>query len=73
LARRKGATWYVAIVNGRKEARKITLELPMFIQKKISMIYDNDDRSAGLKEVKVNKKGTITIDLLSEGGAVLYN
>ncbi|WMI65217.1 glycoside hydrolase family 97 catalytic domain-containing protein [Aestuariibaculum sp. YM273] len=73
LARRKGSKWYVAVVNGKKEARKIELDLPMLNNSKASMIYDNEDRTAGYKNVEISKTGKMTIQVLSEGGVVIFN
>lgn len=73
LARRKGLKWYIAIVNGKKEVRKIELNLPMLSNSKASMIFDNEDRSAGYKNVEISKKGKVIIEILSEGGAVIFN
>ncbi|MDC6365879.1 MULTISPECIES: glycoside hydrolase family 97 protein [Flavobacteriaceae] len=71
VARRSGKSWYVALVNGEKIDKRLELDLPMLKGKKASLIYDKADRTAGFKEVMVNKKGKIKIKLLSEGGAVI--
>jgi hypothetical protein len=72
LARRKGDRWYVAVTNATKEQRKIELELPMLSAKELKHIYDNDDKTAGYKISKIKSDGTLKIELLPEGGAVLY-
>jgi hypothetical protein len=72
IARRKENKWYVAVVNGEKINKKIKLDLPMLVNKEVSLIYDNQNRTAGFKKIKVDKKGTLTIEMLPEGGAVIF-
>lgn len=72
LARRKGDRWYVAVSNATKEQRKIALELPMLAGKEVKHLYDNKDQTAGYKTSKIKSNGTLEIELLPEGGAVLY-
>lgn len=72
LARRKGDRWYVAVSNATKEQRKIALELPMLAGKEVKHLYDNKDKTAGYKTSKIRSNGTLEIELLPEGGAVLY-
>ena len=72
LARRKGDQWYVAVTNATKEKQKIELELPMLAGKELKHLYDNKDKTAGYKTSKIKNNGTLKIELLPEGGAVLY-
>jgi hypothetical protein len=72
LARRKGDQWYVAVTNATKEKQKIELELPMLAGKELKHLYDNKDKTAGYKTAKIKNNGTLKIELLPEGGAVLY-
>lgn len=72
LARRKGDQWYVAVTNATKEKQKIELELPMLAGKELKHLYDNKDKTAGYKTAKIKNSGTLKIELLPEGGAVLY-
>lgn len=73
MARRKGEKWYVVAVNGEKKAKKLVVSLPMLVNKEVSMLFDRDDRSAGMKNLKIGKKGKVELTLLSEGGAVIYS
>ncbi len=72
LARRKGKDWYIAVVNGTKEKRTIVIEVPMLADKEFNFIYDKMDGSAGFKQQRLKKTGELSIDLLGEGGALLY-
>jgi len=72
LARRKAQKWYIAAVNGEKDVKELTINLPMLSGQEVSCIGDNEDRTAFKKQVKIDKKGTLKIKLLAEGGAVLY-
>ena len=72
LARRKGDQWYVAVTNATKEKRKIELELPMLAGKELKHLYDSSDKTADFKISKIKRNGTLKIELLPEGGAVLY-
>jgi hypothetical protein len=71
IARRKGNNWYVGITNGENVNKQLILNMPMLAGKKVTLYYDMPDRSVGKKNIKVNKKGLVTIKLLNEGGAVL--
>ncbi|MCD7930197.1 MAG: glycoside hydrolase family 97 C-terminal domain-containing protein [Tannerellaceae bacterium] len=73
LARRKGDQWYIVAVNGEKTNRTLTLSLPMLEGREINLLYDQKDRTAGFKTIKPNKKGIYEIQMLGEGGAVLFN
>ncbi|RAV30181.1 glycoside hydrolase family 97 protein [Sinomicrobium soli] len=72
LARKKGERWYIAVVNGEKKKKQVELELPMLAGKRVKLLYDRKDTSAGIKEVKIGKDGIFKVSMLPEGGAVLY-
>lgn len=71
IARRKGTHWYVAAVNGEDKEKEITLELPMLKNAEVTLIHDNQDRTAGGKIVRVGENGEIQLKLLPYGGALL--
>ncbi|MDT0689997.1 glycoside hydrolase family 97 catalytic domain-containing protein [Salegentibacter sp. F188] len=73
LARRKGDQWYVAVANGKKQKQTIELELPMLSGQEVKQIYDEKNGAAGIKTSKIKKNGKITVELKSEGGAILFN
>lgn len=73
LARRKGENWYVVAVNGEKDIKELTLDLPMLSGQKMKLIYDKEDRSAGKTKVRIGEKGSVKVKLLPEGGAVLFS
>ena len=72
LARRKGEKWYVVAVNGEKEQKELTVSLPMLAGKEVNLLFDKEDRTAGMKKLKVNKQGKVKLSLLPEGGAVIF-
>ena len=66
MARRSGSQWYVVGVNATGETLKTTLQLPMFDGKTVTL-YAND----AVKEVKLNKKKTLKIEIPNNGGVVV--
>lgn len=71
VARRHGDTWYIAGVNGEKEAKKLTLNLPMLSKQTVSMYNDKKDGTPFQEMVKVANKGQLTLTLQPNGGFVL--
>lgn len=71
IARRSGDHWYVAAVNAEKEAKEVTIALPMFAGKEVSFYSDNEDRSPRYKRVHVKKNGEVRLTIQPEGGAIL--
>jgi hypothetical protein len=72
IARRCGATWYIAATNATKEVMKLNLSLPWLAGKQLSVIHDKADRSAGLQSTSINKKQILTIEMQPLGGAMIY-
>lgn len=71
LARRSGDNWYVAAVNAEKTVKDLKLNLPMLAGQTVKMYNDNADKETYLKEVKVSKKGVLSISIQPSGGFVL--
>ncbi len=71
IARRKNQTWYVAIVNGEKKEKEVTLDLSMLKSREIQLIYDKEGLSAGQKEIQIAKNKKFKVHLLPDGGAVI--
>ena len=71
LARRHGSQWYVAGVNGQKEAVKLKVVLPMFSGKKIRLYSDNAEKVTGMKEMELKKDGELEIEIQPGGGFVV--
>ena len=59
-------------VNGEKKQKELTVSLPMLAGKEVHLLFDKEDRTAGMKKLKVNKQGKVKLSLLPEGGAVIY-
>lgn len=72
VARRYGTQWYIAGSNAEEQPKKVTLSLPWLTGQDVSMIYDNNDRTAGFKTATVNKKGQLTIEMEALGGVAIY-
>ncbi len=72
MARRKGEKWYVVAVNGERKAKELTVDLPMLANQEVNLMFDNEDRTAGIKKLRVNKNGKVKLTLLPEGGSVIF-
>ncbi|HYG23185.1 MAG TPA: glycoside hydrolase family 97 catalytic domain-containing protein [Verrucomicrobiae bacterium] len=72
LARRSGEQWYVAATHAGRERRELTISLPWLEGKTLSLIHDQSDRSAGIKQVTVHRDGVVPLVLEPGGGAVLF-
>ena len=73
LARRHGADWYIAGLNAQKEPQKLTLQLPMFAGKTITLYVDNQKGEPTQTTLKVDKKGQAKIVIQPNGGAIMCN
>ena len=73
LARRHGADWYIAGLNAQKEPLKLTLQLPMFAGKTITLYVDNQKGEPTQTTLKVDKKGQAKIVIQPNGGAIMCN
>ncbi len=72
IARRYGEQWYVSAVNAGSQPVKLTVQVPWLAGKITQAIYDKADRTAGLKPISVDKKGQLVIEMLPEGGEMLF-
>lgn len=71
IARRHGATWYVAGVNAGKETLKLKLSLPMIAGKKLNIYNDDEAKAAYLKQIQVDGSGSYSVEIQASGGFVL--
>ena len=78
LARRHGADWYVAGINGTDQPITLTLNLPMFAGQTVKYYTDrpaakadNAIPEAELRSLKVDKKGRAKVTLQPMGGVIL--
>lgn len=72
VARRYGNQWYIAATNATEQPMKLNLSLPWLTNQQVSIIHDNEARTAGLSQGTVNKKGILTIEMQPMGGAIIY-
>ncbi len=73
LARRHGDKWYIAGVNAEKTAKNLKLKLPMLADGKATIYNDDKNKNASLEDIKISKKGEISITMQPNGGFVLTN
>ena len=75
LARRTDSHWYVAGLNGGKEAKTLKLQLPMFAGQTVKYYIDepqkNGPSTPALKTLKVNKKGEAQVTIQPMGGLII--
>ena len=68
LARRRGADWYLAAVNGSSRARTVTLNLSELGAARLMLIEDEDQRELSRREVDASVP--LQVDLRPFGGVV---
>lgn len=71
LARRSGDRWYIAAAHADKERKDMTISLPWLQGKSLDLIYDKEDRTAGLRKITVEEDGNVRLTMETGGGAVL--
>ena len=71
LARRHGNDWYVAGLNAESAVKKLTLQLPMLAGQTVSYYKDNKKGEPQLTTLKVDKKGTVKVEIQPNGGIIL--
>jgi hypothetical protein len=71
IARRSGQKWYVAGVNAEKEAKNITIKLPMFSNQKVSMYNDKNDGTTYLETVTIPANGELSVTIQPNGGFIV--
>ena len=76
LARRTGNKWYVAGLNGTKQAKTLQLSLPMFAGKTVKYYIDQPGKKGApstpvLKTLKVDKKGLAKVTIQPMGGLII--
>ena len=69
--------WFVAGLNGEKTAKTLTLSLPMFAGKTVTLYVDEPAKQGELfpvsvkKSLKVDKKGNVKVTLQPMGGIII--
>ena len=71
LARRHGSDWYVAGVNGQKNAISLELKLPMLAGKRLRYYHDEANGNTVYTDTIVVASGIFKINLPAGGGFVL--
>lgn len=73
LARKSADKWYVAAANAEKEVKKVKIDLPMLAGQTVELYCDTKDRTPEMKQVKVGKKGEISLTLQPEAAAIIVS
>lgn len=73
IARRHQNQWYVAGINAEKTVKNLKISLPMFAGKTVKFINDDAQGNSSEKEMKVNGKGELNVEIQPNGGFVLRN
>ena len=71
LARRHGNQWYIAGLNGEKDTKKLTLQLPMLAGQSVTYYTDDKEGYAEQKALKVNAKGEAKVIMQPNGGILI--
>ena len=72
IARRKAAKWYIAAINGEKNEKEITVNLPMLKNKKTSIIQDGEGMESKFDNKKFDNNTSFNLKLSANGGAVIF-
>ncbi|GGH15577.1 alpha-glucosidase [Sphingobacterium alkalisoli] len=72
LARRHKDKWYIGGVNAQTESLKLRLRLPLSMHKSFRMITDKSDGETVLTNVAVNKSGELEVNIMPNGGVIIY-
>lgn len=72
MMRRKGDKWYLSGTNALSNTLKLTLNIPEFANKTLNMIADSKDRESSFNKVKIGKDGKVKIEMLVDGGVVIF-
>lgn len=68
LARKSCGKWYIAAVNAASEPLKTTVVFPELAGKTVNVYTDGKKGEPTLKSVKLDKKGTMKINVAKNGG-----
>ena len=71
LARRHAGKWYIAGLNAEKEAKTLTLQLPMLAGQTVDYYTDNAEGYAERTQLKVDKEGRTKVVIQPNGGLLL--
>ena len=71
LARRHGNTWYIAGVNAETNAKNLKLKIPMLAGSTATIYNDDKNNNSFIDEVKISKKGEISITIQPNGGCII--
>lgn len=71
LARRSGQQWFVAGINAEKEAKELTIQLPMFANQKVTIYNDKNDGNPFMETVTIPESGEFSVTIQPSGGFIL--
>ena len=71
IARRKGESWYIAGINGKKEVQKIQIDLPKALKNPI-LFTDGEELNDMTIKIFEEDKSTSSITMQPNGGFLMY-
>ena len=76
LARRHGDHWYIAGLNAEEKAISVNIDMKELAGQRVALYSDTKaaapiEAACKLKEVKVDKKGRLTVTMQPNGGVVI--
>lgn len=71
IARRHGNQWYVSGVNAGQDPLILNLALPMFVNQKVNLYYDDKDLNTQVKQLEIKKDGKVEVVMQHNGGFIL--
>lgn len=72
IARRFGERWYIVGTNATDKPMKRSIKLPWLAKQTVSIIHDNDSRTASFSQTRIDKEGRLSIKMLSMGGITIF-
>ncbi|MCI1682158.1 MAG: glycoside hydrolase family 97 protein [Bacteroides sp.] len=72
IARRYGEHWYIAGTNATNKPMKLSIDLPWLAKQTVSMIHDNNARTASFSQATTDKSGKLSIEMLPMGGITIF-
>uniref|UniRef100_S0DFJ9 Glycoside hydrolase family 97 protein n=1 Tax=termite gut metagenome TaxID=433724 RepID=S0DFJ9_9ZZZZ len=71
MACRHGDKWYITGSNAEQQINTLTLFLPWLAGEELPVIYDKEDRTAGIKTATVDNEGRLVIKMQALGGIAI--
>jgi len=73
LARKHGASWYIAGINAGKDPMNVEIDVTMFNNSPVRVYYDDKNRNSHMQTMSTEKRKTIPLTIQPEGGIIITN